>query len=276
MRLFYLFIFAPMLLSAQHTISKSDTLSAKEMKHLFKHPILIYYGDSAYYDAKIGSIAMYYVLIENIKDGYYKIYFHANLPMNDSNLTESGFFINSKEEGAHIKYFMGDTSLIIPYKKGLKHGLEIQYNNNKTIVSTSNWVNGDLLEFKTIKNDSIIITDQKYYSNGNWYWIDYNESGKINRIINKINDTSYVTKYDDAGRIKTANISCGQECRTSTFTSVKFTNDKIESMVNYYPDKGSILLEFYKSGRLKAEYISDKYNNSHIYCGEDGSTIIRK
>ena len=270
MRLFFLFIFAPLLLIAQQTISKSDTLSAKEMKRLFKHPICIYYGDTNFYDTKMGSIAMYYVLKENAKDGYFKIYFDTKLPMNDSNLTESGFFINSKEEGAHINYFMGDTSLIIPYKNGLKQGLEIQYNDNKTTVSKTNWDNGDLVWSKQIKNDSIVLQDHKYYSKGNYYWIDYNESGKVIRIVNCINDTSYITIYHEDGKIYSLAIDYHQEWRTYPLTNVQFYNEKISSMVNYYPDNGSILLQFYESGRLRSESISDKYHKSRIFCDKDG------
>jgi antitoxin component YwqK of YwqJK toxin-antitoxin module len=176
---------------------------------------------------------------------------------NQENLLETGLLLSTKKQGVHIKFFKGDTSEIIPFKNGVKDGIEIMYNHFTNQSAYTKWVNGNVETYKVYKNKTILVNDQKYYENGDSYWVFYYENGKVQQTTNTIKDTIYVVKYNEDGRINSVGIQLNST-QNIFYCNLKFNTCRVENFTQYLSKTESTLREYHLNGRLKSEMIWDK------------------
>lgn len=232
----------------------------------------IYYGDTTLYEVKKGEYGEYYSIKEAAKDGFYKIYKDSSLPKVKTNLLEAGILKSTKRQGIHIKFFNGDTSEIIPYINGVKDGTEIMYNHFTNETAYTKWVNGRVETYKVYKNKTILVNDQKYYENGDSYWIFYYENGRVKQTTNTLKDTIYVVKYTEDGRINSVDIQLNST-QNIFYCNLKFNSCRVENFTQYLSRTESTLREYHSNGRLKSEMIWDKGKMIFSSFDETGKQI---
>lgn len=209
---------------------------------------------------------------------YYKYYNNKKL------IGIRGNYKNGEKDGEFIGYRMdGKIKEIVNFKNGKKDGKEIQYFTNETIHTKSIYKNGELIKFKELDKNGILIESS---------------------FVDLLNNTKINKKYYSNGKIKEETTWLGKDI---TIYREYFENGAIKTLRRCNPDgiyrneiahwpngklkieeKDNIVKTYYENGEKDEEYNLDLtskmrngpynkyYDNGkpHIICKYSNNKII--